>query len=77
MKQDELNYDYRNKNNRIYSIISLDKNLTTIEKTLIKGQIDSKIYHIEFGSSAGANNIEIHLKGITDNSLELMKGNEK
>ena len=60
-QQDLFNYQFRQE----------------VEKTLIKGQIDNKIYHIEFVSSASDNNIEIHLNGIADNSLELMKGNEE
>lgn len=61
VKQDELNYEYKVKNNRIYSIISLDRNLTTIEMTLIKGQVDNKIYHIEIDNNINVNTIEVHI----------------
>lgn len=61
VKQDELNYEYKVKNNRIYSIISLDRTLTTIEMTLIKGQVDNKIYHIEIDNNINLNTIEVHI----------------
>ena len=78
VKQEELNFDYKVKNNRTYSVITLDKPLTTVETTLIKGQIDNSIYHIEIdNNSDGQNIIEIHLKNVLDKNLELTKGNRE
>jgi len=72
VKVEELNYEYKNRNNRTYSVVTLDKPLTTVEETLVKGQIDNNIYHIEISNNLdGKNVIEIHLKNILDKSLEL------
>ena len=72
VKHDELNYEYKSINNRTYAIVDLERNLSTIEITLIKGKLDNKLYHIDFN-----NNIEVHLKNSVDNQLKIMKGNEK
>lgn len=78
IKQKELNYDYKEKNNRTYSVVSLDKELTTIESTLIKGQIDNNVYHVEISNNEYGNNvIEIHLKNILSESLELENDTNK
>jgi len=72
VKVEEFNYEYKNRNNRTYSVVTLDKPLTTVEETLVKGQIDNNIYHIEISNNLdGKNVIEIHLKNILDKSLEL------
>lgn len=75
VKIEELNYEYKNKNNRTYSVVTLDKSLTTVEETLVKGQIDNNIYHIEISNNSdGKNIIEIHLKNVIDQELVLEKG---
>lgn len=75
VKVEELNYEYKNKNNRTYSVVTLDKSLTTVEETLVKGQIDNSIYHIEISNNSdGKNIIEIHLKNVIDQELVLEKG---
>lgn len=75
VKVEELNYEYKNKNNRTYSVVTLDKSLTTVEETLVKGQIDNNIYHIEISNNSdGKNIIEIHLKNVIDQELVLEKG---
>ena len=75
LKQEELNYEFKNKNERTYSVISVDKELSTIEKSLVTGQLDNNIYHIEIDNNQdGKNIIEIHLKNILDSNLELEKG---
>lgn len=64
------------KNNKTYYVITLDNPLTTVESTLIKGQIDNNVYHIEMNNNQDCQNvIEIHLKSILDNSLEKQQHN--
>ena len=77
VKVDELNFEYKTRNNRTYSVVTLDKPLTTVEETLVKGQIDNNIYHIEISNNLdGKNIIEIHLKNILEKSLELKNDSE-
>ena len=41
-----------------------------MEKSLIKGQLDTKIYHIEISNNDnGKNVIEIHLKNTLENEI--------
>ena len=47
LKFDEIDYEYKNANNRTYSIIQLEKNLSTVEKSLLLGQVDKNNYHLE------------------------------
>ena len=63
LKYDELNYEYKEKNLKTYSVVTLDKPLTPLEKTQISAQVDSNFYHIEIDNNInGKNVIEIHLK---------------
>ena len=63
MKDSVINFQYKTNNNRTFSVISLDKDIGEMEKSLIKGQLDNKIYHIEISNNDnGKNIIEIHLK---------------
>lgn len=48
--------------------------MTIIEKTLIKGQIDNNTYHIEINDDDDKTLIEVHLKNIFDNLLNLDGG---
>ena len=69
-------FEYKTKNNRTFSVISLNKDIGEMEKSLIKGQLDNKIYHIEISNNDnGKNVIEIHLKSTFNQEQEL--GNEK
>ncbi|MBP3582041.1 MAG: hypothetical protein J6J33_04750, partial [Clostridia bacterium] len=47
VKEGEINYKFKEKNNRTYSVMTLEKDLSEIDKSLIKGQVDNSIYHIE------------------------------
>lgn len=59
------------KNNRTFSVISLTKDINDMEKSLIKGQFNNNIYHIEISNNVdGKNVIEIHLKTPLDNDLK-------
>ena len=63
IKDNIINFEYKTKNNRTFSVISLNKDIGEMEKSLIKGQLDNKIYHIEISNNDnGKNVIEIHLK---------------
>ncbi|MDO5556920.1 MAG: type IV secretory system conjugative DNA transfer family protein [Clostridia bacterium] len=75
LKQKELNFEYKTINNKTYSVVTLDNKLTAINQSLIKGQIDNNIYHVEIDSNKdGKQVIEIHLKNILDRELESPKG---
>lgn len=68
IKDNIINFEYKTKNNRTFSVISLNKNISEMEKSLIKGQLDTKIYHIEISNNDnGKNIIEIHLKNTLEN----------
>ena len=70
LDKDNLNYEYKQVNNKTYSVLSINKEITEVEKSLISGQLDDNIYHIEIdNNSDGKNIIEIHLKNILDNNL--------
>lgn len=62
------------KNNRTFSVISLTKDINDMEKSLIKGQLNNNIYHIEISNNVDKvdkkNVIEIHLKTPLDNDLK-------
>lgn len=76
IKDNIINFEYKTKNNRTFSVISLNKDIGEMEKSLIKGQLDNKIYHIEISNNDnGKNVIEIHLKSTINQEQEL--GNEK
>ena len=61
---------------RTFSVVSLNKDIGEMEKSLIKCQLDNKIYHIEISNNDnGKNVIEIHLKNTFNQEQEL--GNEK
>ena len=74
LKNEIYKYSFKERNNRTYTVIKLDRYLTIIEKTLIKGQIDNNTYHIEINDNDDKTNIEIHLKNIFDNLLNLDGG---
>ena len=62
---------YKTKNNRTFSVIGLTKDINDMEKSLIKGQLNNNIYHIEISNNDdGKNIIEIHLKTPLDNDLK-------
>ena len=70
IKDNIINFEYKTKNNRTFSVISLNKNISEMEKSLIKGQLDTKIYHIEISNNDnGKNIIEIHLKNTLENEI--------
>lgn len=76
IKDNIINFEYKTKNNRTFSVVSLNKDIGEMEKSLIKGQLDNKIYHIEISNNDnGKNVIEIHLKSTFNQEQEL--GNEK
>ncbi len=63
IKDNIINFEYKTKNNRTFSVISLTKDINDMEKSLIKGQLNNNIYHIEISNNDdGENIIEIHLK---------------
>ena len=71
IKDNIINFEYKTKNNRTFSVISLTKDINDIEKSLIKGQLNNNIYHIEISNNVdGKNVIEIHLKTPLDNDLK-------
>ena len=73
IKDNIINFEYKTKNNRTFSVISLNKDIGEMEKSLIKGQLDNKIYHIEISNNDnGKNVIEIHLKN--SHSFEYQMG---
>lgn len=74
IKDNIINFEYKTKNNRTFSVVSLNKDIGEMEKSLIKGQLDNKIYHIEISNNDnGKNVIEIHLKSIFNQEQELGK----
>lgn len=75
VKEGEINYKFREKNNRTYSVVTLEKDLSEIDKSLIQGQVDDSIYHIEIDNDEdGKNIIEIHLNNVINQELVLEKG---
>lgn len=71
IKDNIINLEYKTKNNRTFSVISLTKDINDMEKSLIKGQLNNNIYHIEISNNVdGKNVIEIHLKTPLDNDLK-------
>lgn len=71
IKDNIINFEYKTKNNRTFSVISLTKDISDMEKSLIKGQLNNNIYHIEISNNVdGKNVIEIHLKTPLDNDLK-------
>lgn len=78
IKNNIINFEYKTKNNRTFSVISLNKDIGEMEKSLIKGQLDNKIYHIEISNNDnGKNVIEIHLKSTFNQEQELGKEKNK
>lgn len=70
IKDNIINFEYK-KNNRTFSVISLTKDINDMEKSLIKGQLNNNIYHIEISNNVdGKNVMEIHLKTPLDNDLK-------
>ena len=75
VKESEINYKFKEKNNRTYSVVTLEKDLSEIDKSLIQGQVDNSIYHIEIDNNEdGKNIIEIHLNNVINQELVLEKG---
>lgn len=78
IKDNIINFEYKTKNNRTFSVVSLNKDIGEMEKSLIKGQLDNKIYHIEISNNDnGKNVIEIHLKSTFNQEQELGKEKSK
>ena len=78
IKDNIINFEYKTKNNRTFSVVSLNKDIGEMEKSLIKGQLDNKIYHIEISNNDnGKNVIEIHLKSTFNQEQELGKEKNK
>ena len=78
IKDNIINFEYKTKNNRTFSVISLNKGIGEMKKSLIKGQLDNKIYHIEISNNDnGKNVIEIHLKSTFNQEQELGKEKNK
>ena len=78
IKDNIINFEYKTKNNRTFFVVSLNKDIGEMEKSLIKGQLDNKIYHIEISNNDnGKNVIEIHLKSIFNQEQELGKEKNK
>lgn len=78
IKDNIINFEYKTKNSRTFSVVSLNKDIGEMEKSLIKGQLDNKIYHIEISNNDnGKNVIEIHLKSTFNQEQELGKEKNK
>lgn len=78
IKDNIINFEYKTKNNRTFSVISLTKDINDMEKSLIKGQLNNNIYHIEISNNVdGKNVIEIHLKSAFNQEQELGKEKNK
>lgn len=78
IKDNIINFEYKTKNSRTFSVVSLNKDIGEMEKSLIKGQLDNKIYHIEISNNDnGKNVIEIHLKSTFTQEQELGKEKNK
>lgn len=57
---------------------NLEKPLNKFETKMINGKVDNNVYHIEISNNIdGKNIIEIHLKNIFENTLDLEKGKKK
>ena len=70
IKDSVINFEYKTQNNRTYSVISLNKDITDMEKSLINGQLDNNVYHVEISNNQdGKNIIEIHLKNTLENEI--------
>ena len=68
IKDSVINFEYKTQNNRTYSVISLNKDISDMEKSLINGQLDNNVYHVEISNNQdGKNIIEIHLKNTLEN----------
>ena len=57
IKDNIINFEYKTKNNRTFSVVSLNKDIGEMEKSLIKGQLDNKIYHIEISNNDNGKNL--------------------
>ena len=78
VKEEELNYDYKEVNHRTYSVVNVDRPLTTIEKTQITARVDSEFFHVEISDNQeGKSVIEIHLKNPVNLDVDLEKGSSK
>ena len=78
VKNEKLDFEYKEKNNRTYSVVTLEKPLNKFETKMINGKVDNNVYHIEISNNAdGKNIIEIHLKNIFENTLDLEKGKKE
>lgn len=74
IKENELNYKFKEINNKTYSVVTLTKEISNLEESLIKGQIDNNIYHIEISNNSdGKNVIEVHLVNPLNKELEIEK----
>ena len=70
IKDSVINFEYKTQNNRTYSVISLNKDIPDMEKSLINGQLDNNVYHVEISNNQdGKNIIEIHLKNTLENEI--------
>lgn len=70
IKDSVINFEYKTQNNRTYSVISLNKDISDMEKSLINGQLDNNVYHVEISNNKdGKNIIEIHLKNTLENEI--------
>ena len=68
IKDSVINFEYKTQNNRTYSVISLNKDISDMEKSLINGQLDNNVYHVEISNNQDEKNIiEIHLKNTLEN----------
>ena len=78
IKDNIINFEYKTKNNRTFSVISLTKDINDMEKSLIKGQLNNNIYHIEISNNVDGKNVrEIHLKSAFNQEQELGKEKNK
>jgi len=78
VKNERLDFEYKENNNRTYSVVTLEKSLTNFEEKMIRGKVDDNVYHIEISNNSdGKNIIEVHLKNVFENTLELEKGQKE
>ncbi len=76
VKNERLDFEYKKKNNRTYSVVTLEKDLTKFEEKMIRGKIDENIYHIEIDNNVnGKNIIEVHLKNTLEFDLQKENSN--
>ncbi len=76
VKNERLDFEYKEKNNRTYSVVTLEKDLTKFEEKMIRGKIDENIYHIEIDNNVnGKNIIEVHLKNTLEFDLQKENSN--